>query len=97
MSNHTSTGLMHRVVETPKYGRAISLLFAGLLTYLAVISAQTWLAQVEERIGALGWTLFSEKEREERITLVVIDEKKFGRGRSLAMDPRCNGSARQCN
>ena len=77
MSNHASTGLMHRVVKTPKYGRAISLLFAGLLTYLAVISAQTWLAQVEERIGALGWTLFSEKEREERITLVVIDEKSL--------------------
>ena len=61
MSNHTSTGLMHRVVETPRYGRAISLLFAGLLTYLSVISAQTWLAQVEERLGALGWTFFSEK------------------------------------
>ena len=53
------------------------MLFAGLLTYLAVVSAQTWLAQVEERIGALGWTLFSEKEREERITLVVIDEKSL--------------------
>ena len=88
VSNHTSTGLMHGLSRR-KYGRAISLLFAGLLTYLSVISAQTWLAQVEERIGALGG-LFGEKSvrRESRWLLLM---KKVWQRSVPGHGPGCNG------
>jgi adenylate cyclase len=72
-----SVNLLHWLVERPRNGRALSLLVASLFTYLAMVSAPTWLYQVEEQIGSLGWTLFSENAREERITLVVIDEKSL--------------------
>ena len=39
---------------------------------LALFSAS--FESLEERVGALGWTLFADAELEERITLVVIDE-----------------------
>ena len=69
--------LLHWLVERPRNGRALSLLVAGLLAYLMMVSAPTWLYQVEEQAGSLGWTLFSDNAREERITLVVIDEKSL--------------------
>ena len=72
-----SVNLLHWLVERPRNGRALSLLVAGLLAYLMMVSAPTWLYQVEEQAGSLGWTLFSDNAREERITLVVIDEKSL--------------------
>lgn len=57
-----------------KAGKASIFLAAGVLVFLFVSTAKDALTPIEERLGALGWTLFSEEALEERITLVVIDE-----------------------
>ena len=50
---------------------------------LAVAAFSSWLiialfgdplSSIEERVGAMGWTLFPDDSLEERIALVVIDE-----------------------
>ena len=37
------------------------------------------LVSIEERVGALPWTLFSDKTLEERIVLVSIDERSINK------------------
>ena len=46
---------------------------AGLVVLVSWVFAPA-LSSLEERIGALGWTLTADAEPEQRITLVVIDE-----------------------
>ena len=62
------------LTDWPRLSRALTLAVAGLFAVFFIKLTSSWLSPLEERIGALGWTLFSKQEREERITLVVIDE-----------------------
>jgi len=61
----------------PAGGKVAALFLAGLATFALTFLAAGWLRPVEDRLGALGWTLFSDGGAEERITLVVVDEKSL--------------------
>ena len=54
--------------------RAGALAMAGALVLLVNWVFSPMIGSLEERVGALGWTLSAETEPEQRITLVVIDE-----------------------
>lgn len=64
---------------TPVYGRAVVLGLAALIALALTFSsgAQNQLSVIEERLGALGWTLAPETELETRIVVVSIDEKSL--------------------
>ena len=64
-----------KLMGLPQVLLRITVLLSGAAitaVLLALFSAS--LESLEERVGALGWTLFADAELEERITLVVIDE-----------------------
>ena len=63
----------------PVFGRALVLGLAALVALVLTVSpgAQTQLLVIEERLGALGWTLAPETELETRIVVVSIDEKSL--------------------
>ncbi len=54
--------------------RAGALALVGALVLLVSWVFSPMIGSLEERVGALGWTLRAETELEQRITLVVIDE-----------------------
>lgn len=54
--------------------RALILATAALVSVLVLALFGGALSSIEERAGALGWTLFADSSPEERVTLVVIDE-----------------------
>jgi CHASE2 domain-containing sensor protein len=54
--------------------RAAVLVTAAVVSALVLILFGGASRSIEERVGALGWTLFPDAAIEERITLVVIDE-----------------------
>ena len=63
------------LVQTrPALMRVGALSVAGALVLLASWLLSPAIDSLEERVGALGWTLSAEAETEQRITLVVIDE-----------------------
>ncbi|PCJ27755.1 MAG: hypothetical protein COA96_02575 [SAR86 cluster bacterium] len=61
----------------PVWGRLSVLLLAGVLSILLVLIFSNPLRTVEERLGAMGWTLTTNDYVEQRITLVTIDEKSI--------------------
>ena len=73
---------LHRIKQTvaelvqtrPASMRAGALAMAAALMLLVSWVLAPAIGSLEERVGALGWTLIAETEPEQRITLVVIDE-----------------------
>jgi len=61
-------------LSSPSLGRLLALFAAGIITALLIYLGSHWLQSIEERFGALAWTLASDSSLEERITLVVVDE-----------------------
>jgi CHASE2 domain-containing sensor protein len=61
----------------PRNGRLLVLLLAGVLAAVLNFAFSDALKTVEERLGALGWTLTTDDAIEQRITLVTIDEKSL--------------------
>lgn len=57
--------------------RVLTLGLAAVVAALLMILLRSPLANLEERLGALGWTLYPKTELEQRITLVTIDEKSL--------------------
>ena len=58
----------------PRLARLAVLSLAAMFCTGFMFIFQTGFQSLEERIGALGWTLAPDSDVEERITLVVIDE-----------------------
>lgn len=61
----------------PRSGRLLMLAAAGLLSAVLWLLFNANLHTLEERLGALGWTLDADDTAEQRITLVTIDEKSL--------------------
>jgi len=61
----------------PGDGRLLVLLLAGVLSAVLNFTFSDALETLEERLGALGWTLATDDTLEQRITLVTIDEKSL--------------------
>ena len=59
----------------PRGGRFVALLIASFLSYVIYTVFSASLANLEERFGSLGWTLEPDQSQEQRVILVVIDEK----------------------
>ena len=75
MSLHLIKQTAAELVQTrPASMRAGALAVAGALVLLVSWVLSPVIGSLEEQVGALGWTLSSETEPEQRITLVVIDE-----------------------
>lgn len=60
-----------------RLGRALVLLAAIVLSLAVTSLFRPALQTLEERLGALGWTLFPVDELEQRITIVAIDERSL--------------------
>lgn len=58
-------------------GRIVVIFVAALLCAVLAMAFRPALATLEERLGALGWTLFADASVEERIILVTIDEQSI--------------------
>ena len=64
-----------RLMRLPQNLLRMAVLLSGAaFTALLLILFAGPFQSLEERVGALGWTLFADDELEERITLVVINE-----------------------
>ncbi len=78
MTNPQSTssrGALSALLRTsPLLAKFFTLAAAGFFTVLLLSLFGDGLNSIEERAGALGWTLNPDQTPEERITLVVIDE-----------------------
>ena len=61
----------------PLYGYIASLTLALLVTALLGLAFHTTFNTVEERLGALGWTLSPDQSLEQRVILVDIDEQSL--------------------
>jgi adenylate cyclase len=61
----------------PMRARLLMLAVAGIFTLLLVNVFAGALRTIEERLGALGWTLGAETALEQRITIVAVDEKSI--------------------
>lgn len=59
----------------PASARLLLLALSALVSVLLILVFRSGLETLEESLGALGWTLSPDTIVEERITLVVIDEK----------------------
>ena len=58
----------------PAWARLAMLALAGLLAVALYAGLRPAMLTLEERLGALGWTLYADPAMEQRITLVTIDE-----------------------
>lgn len=58
----------------PSLSRLMALGFAAVVSAALLLLFAPSLSNIEERVGALGWTLNPDATLEERITLVVVDE-----------------------
>ena len=82
MGQQVTVMALHRIKQTvaglvqtrPASMRAGALAVAAALVLLVSWVLSPAIGSLEERVGALGWTLSAETEPEQRITLVVIDE-----------------------
>ncbi|MES3006537.1 MAG: adenylate/guanylate cyclase domain-containing protein [Pseudomonadota bacterium] len=63
--------------QAPMRARLLMLAVAGMFTLLLVNVFADGLKTIEERLGALGWTLGAETALEQRITIVAVDEKSI--------------------
>ncbi len=61
----------------PAHARLLALGLAGLLTLLLMWALPASLETLEERLGALGWTLHADTALEQRVSIVGIDEKSL--------------------
>lgn len=61
----------------PRSGRLLMLAVAALLSAILVLLFDGSLTTLEQRIGALGWTLAPDESPEQRLTIVAIDEKSI--------------------
>ena len=63
----------------PIRGRLAMLVMAALVTFalLAISGLNGPLANLEERLGTLGWTLAPETDTESRVVIVAIDEQSI--------------------
>lgn len=61
----------------PRFGRVLVLLAAIALTFLVMALFRPALHTLEERLGALGWTLSPVDELEQRLTIIAIDERSI--------------------
>lgn len=61
----------------PASGRLLMLFVAAIISGLMLFGLQASLETLEERLGALGWTLSADDTPEESITLVSIDERSL--------------------
>lgn len=75
--NQLPSPLAFLLRQTPMRARLLMLAVAGLFTLLLVNVFADGLKTIEERLGALGWTLGAETALEQRITIVAIDEKSI--------------------
>lgn len=66
--------LASAVSKSPGKSKLLVLTVAFLITTPLGALLSSWITPLEERLGSLGWTLFSDTTAEERITLVTIDE-----------------------
>jgi len=62
---------------TPAIARVLVSATAALVSIVLLLLLRPGLQTFEEQLGALGWTLFADTTEEQRITLVVIDEKSL--------------------
>lgn len=60
----------------PGVSRVVVLALAGVLTGI-LLTLVNGLQSLEQRMGALGWSLNPDETAEERVTLVVVDEKSL--------------------
>ena len=68
-------GFWQRIMLLPQsLMRTAVLVAAAILSWLIITLFGGPLSSIEERVGAMGWTLFPDASLEERIALVVIDE-----------------------
>ena len=58
----------------PAWSRLATLALAALLAVAFYTGLRPAMLTLEERLGALGWTLYADPTEEQRITLVTIDE-----------------------
>ena len=61
----------------PMSARLLMLVLAGVVTALIVTVFKDGVHTVEERIGALGWTLSADSSVEQRISIIAIDEQSL--------------------
>ncbi|MFK7863351.1 MAG: CHASE2 domain-containing protein [Pseudohongiellaceae bacterium] len=61
----------------PSHGRFAVLLFAALLSFFLFAFFKPALVAFEERLGALGWVFAPDFVPEDRVPLVVIDERSL--------------------
>ncbi len=58
----------------PAWARLAMLALAAVLAVALYAGSRPAMLTLEERLGALGWTLYADPTEEQRITLVTIDE-----------------------
>jgi len=73
----SSTALNRLLAISPAAGRGLVLGVAAIVAYALFVVFGAGLSTVEERLGALGWTLNSDDTIEQRITVVAIDERSL--------------------
>ena len=74
-STHTAANPLHFLLQlTPAAARLLVLLAALLLCSGLFLVSGASLVNLEERLGARGWTLSPQTAPEERIIIVAIDE-----------------------
>jgi CHASE2 domain-containing sensor protein/class 3 adenylate cyclase len=61
----------------PRSGRLLMLAVAALLSALLVTVFDDSFNTLEERLGALGWTMTADDTPEQRLTIIAIDEKSI--------------------
>lgn len=77
-NSEAQVSLLQSLLQLPaSWARLIALALAAAVSLAVVALFSGSLHSIEERIGALGWTLSPDETAEERITLVVIDEKSI--------------------
>lgn len=76
-TNHFLRSLSTWVQASPLAARAVVIALAGILSILLIQGFGSGLRSLEERIGALGWSMNADAVTEERITLVSIDERSL--------------------
>lgn len=76
-SSISSSALNRLLTLSPAAGRGLVLGLAAIVAYALFVVFGAGLSTVEERLGALGWTLNSDDAIEQRITVVAIDERSL--------------------
>ena len=61
----------------PRGGRLIMLVVAALVSVVLLLVFRSGFEVLEERLGALGWTLFADETLEKRVPIVAIDERSL--------------------